>query len=102
MPFETLCTSDTVESSMPHVLSPPPLDSLRYFVLDRLCDSNLWLKHSLQRDSASMSILLRNVCGLNAVLLSIEKTAGEIFGCDTSTLLKNKKLNVLHGKFNID
>ena len=73
MPFETLCTSATVASSMPHVLSSPLLDSLRYFVPDRMCDSNLWMKYSLQRDGDNMPMLLRNMRRLNVVLLAIEK-----------------------------
>ena len=64
---------------MPHVLSPPLLDSLRHFAPDRICNSNLWMKHSLQRDGASMLILFRNMRGLNAVLLAIEKKLQETF-----------------------
>ena len=102
MPFETFCTSDTVASSMPHELLPPLLNSLRYFVPDRLCDSNLSMKYSLQRDGPSMSMLFRNMCGLNAVLLAIEKTAGFSFGCWKNALLKNTKLNVLCVKLKIE
>ena len=73
MPFEMFYTSATVASSMPHVLSPPLLDSLRYFAPDRLYDSNLWMNYSLQRDCASMPILLRSMRALNAVFVVIEK-----------------------------
>ena len=72
MPFKIFCASATVASSISHVLSPPLLDILRHFVPD-LCDSNLSMKHSLQLDSASASMLLRNVRVLNAALLVIKK-----------------------------
>ena len=58
---------------MPRVLSSTLLDNLRHFAPDRLCDVNLWMKYSLQRYGASVSMLLRNTCGLNVVLLAIEK-----------------------------
>ena len=73
MPFEIFCTQATVALSIQHALLLPLLDSLRYFVSDRLCDSNLWMKYSLQRDGASVSTLLRNIRRLNTVLLAIEK-----------------------------
>jgi len=85
LPFEIFGTSATDVSSMPHVLSPPLIDSLRHFVPDRLFHNNLWMKYSLIRDGASMSILLRNIRGSNAVLLAIETTVGDVFGCYTST-----------------
>jgi len=85
LPFEIFGTSATDVSSMPHVLSPPLLDSLRHFVPDRLYDCNMWMKYSLLRDGASMSILLRNIRGSNAVLLAIETTTGDVFGCYTNT-----------------
>ena len=102
MPFEMFCTSDTVVSSILHALSLTLLDSLRYFVPDRPCDSDLWMKYSLKGDGASMSTLLRNMRELNVVFLSLEKMSGDVFGFHTRTLLKKKKLNVLHGKLKID
>lgn len=85
LPFEIFGTSATDVSSMPHVLSPPLIDSLRHFVPDRLFHNNLWMKYSLIRDGASLSILLRNIRGSQHTLLAIETVEGDVFGCFTST-----------------
>ena len=82
--FEIFGTSATDVLSIPYVLSPPLIDSLRHFVPDRLFHNNLWMKYSLIRDGASLSILLRNIRGSQHTLLAIEIMEEDVFRCFAS------------------
>jgi len=85
LPFEIFGTSADDASAMPHVLSPPLMDSLRNFLPDRLFHQNYWLKYSLVRDGADLQILQRSIRASRNTLLAIETTTGHVFGCFTST-----------------
>jgi len=85
LPFEIFGTSADNASAMPHVLSPPLMDSLRNFLPDRLFHQNYWLKYSLVRDGADLQTLQRKVKSSQYTLLAIETTTGHVFGCFTST-----------------
>ena len=81
--FKILGTSATDESSYPHVLSPPLMDSLMAFLPESLENQNFWLKYSLVRDGASMQTLKNYVRASHNTLLAIETTSGEVFGAFT-------------------
>ena len=55
--FKILGTSADDHAALPHVLSPPLMDSLLNFVPNHLQQDNFWLKFSLVRDGASLDIL---------------------------------------------
>ncbi|KAL7466701.1 hypothetical protein ACHAXS_006988 [Conticribra weissflogii] len=83
--FKILGTSSDDTSAIPHVLSPPLMDSLLNFVPERLANDNFWLKFSLIRDGASLDILRRYCRAATHCVLAIETTNGEVFGAFTST-----------------
>ena len=78
--FKILGTSAQDTSALPHVLSPPMMDSLLNFVPDHLVNDNFWLKFSLVRDGASLDILRRYCRAATHTILAIETTNGEVFG----------------------
>ena len=82
--FKILGTSHDDTRSLPHVLSPPLMDSLLSFVPDRLSNDNLWLKYSLCRDGASLDILKRYCRAAVHTIVAIETTDGDVFGSFTS------------------
>jgi len=82
--FHIFGTNANDESTQPHVLSPPLMDSLRNFLPYSIAEQNFWLKHSLVRDGAELMSLLRNVRGAKATIIAIETMAGEVFGTFTS------------------
>mmetsp|Transcript_16515 Transcript_16515/g.34540 ORF Transcript_16515/g.34540 Transcript_16515/m.34540 type:complete len:619 (-) Transcript_16515:136-1992(-) len=82
--FKILGTSSDDISAIPHVLSPPLMDSLLNFVPERLANNNFWLKFSLIRDGASLDILRRYCRAATHCVLAIETTNGEVFGTFTS------------------
>lgn len=75
--FKILGTSADDASALPHVLSPPLMDSILNFVPEHLKDDNLWLKFSLVRDGASLDILKRYCRAATCTILAIETTNGE-------------------------
>mmetsp|Transcript_13637 Transcript_13637/g.29678 ORF Transcript_13637/g.29678 Transcript_13637/m.29678 type:complete len:587 (+) Transcript_13637:263-2023(+) len=83
--FKILGTSAEDTRALPHVLSPPLMDSLLNFVPDHLAYSNFWLKFSLTRDGASLDALKRYCRAATHTVLAIETTNGEVFGSFTST-----------------
>uniref|UniRef100_A0A7R9WES6 Oxidation resistance protein 1 n=1 Tax=Pseudictyota dubia TaxID=2749911 RepID=A0A7R9WES6_9STRA len=83
--FKIIGTSADDISAHPHVLSPPLMDSLLNFLPDTLADQNFWLKFSLVRDGASLSILKRYVRAAPNTILAIETTNGDVFGAYTSS-----------------
>ena len=83
-PFKILGTSAYDASALPHVLSPPLMDSLLNFVPEHLWNSNYWLKYSLVRDGASLDILRRYCRAATHTILAIETTNGDVFGSFTS------------------
>lgn len=82
--FKILGTSLDDTRALPHVLSPPLMDSLLSFVPDHLADYNFWLKYSLCRDGASLDILKRYCRAATYTILAIETTNGDVFGSFTS------------------
>jgi hypothetical protein len=84
-PFKILGTNAYDASALPHVLSPPLMDSLLNFVPDHLSSCNYWLKYSLVRDGASLDILRRYCRAATHTVLAIETTNGDVFGSFTSS-----------------
>lgn len=82
--FKILGTSAEDTNAMPHVLSPPLMDSLLNFVPDHLTHHNFWLKFSLVRDGASLNTLKRYCRAAQHTIVAIETTNGEVFGSFTS------------------
>ncbi|KAL7486470.1 hypothetical protein ACHAW6_012069 [Cyclotella cf. meneghiniana] len=82
--FKIIGTSAEDTSAIPHVLSPPLMESLLNFVPERLSNDNFWLKFSLIRDGASLDILRKYCRAANHSILAIETTNGEVFGSFTS------------------
>jgi len=82
--FKILGTSADDHAALPHVLSPPLMDSLLNFVPNHLQQDNFWLKFSLVRDGASLDILKRYCRAATHTVLAIETTNGEVFGAFSS------------------
>jgi hypothetical protein len=82
--FKILGTSYDDATALPHVLSPPLMDSILNFVPDHLSQNNFWLKFSLVRDGASLDILKRYCRAATYTILAIETTNGEVFGSFSS------------------
>jgi len=88
LPFQILGTSADDEASMPHVLSPPLMESLCGFLPFSCSESNFFMKYSLIRDGASFIPMLQQIRGSKHTILAIETTDGEVFGAFTSTAWK--------------
>eukprot|EP00977_Amphora_coffeiformis_P000398 scaffold108_cov162-Amphora_coffeaeformis.AAC.9 len=80
LPFKILGTDAKDESSTPHVLSPPLMDSLQKFLPFNKQGENFWMKYSLIRDGASTHTFLRNARGSKYTILALETVDGEVFG----------------------
>ena len=85
IPFEILGTSADDIASMPHVLSPPLMESLYHFVPYSVSEQNFFMKYSLVRDGASFTSLLQHIRGSLRTIIALETTDGEVFGSFTST-----------------
>ncbi|KAL7531622.1 hypothetical protein ACHAWF_003850 [Thalassiosira exigua] len=84
--FKILGTSLDDARALPHVLSPPVMDSLLAFVPDHLAQGgNFWLKFSLVRDGASLPILRQYCRAATHTVLAIETTNGQVFGAFVSS-----------------
>ncbi|CAB9524948.1 Oxidation resistance protein 1 [Seminavis robusta] len=93
--FAILGTAADDVSCIPHVLSPPLMESLLEFVPETLSDYHFWIKYSLVRDGANLYTLLRHVRASTRSILAIETTDGQVFGAFTSKpwrLLESKEL----------
>jgi TLD len=84
LPFRIFGTSADDESSKPHVLSPPLMESLQNFLPYGLSEQNFWMKYSLVRDGASMHSLLQHIRGAKYSIIALETSDGEVFGSFTS------------------
>ena len=84
LPFRILGTSGDDEASLPHVLSPPLMESLQAFLPQRVSGENFWMKYSLVRDGASLITFLQNARGATYSILAIETIDGEVFGAFTT------------------
>ncbi len=84
LPFRILGTSGDDESSLPHVLSPPLMESLQAFLPQRVSGENFWMKYSLVRDGASLITFLQHARGATYSVLAIETIDGEVFGAFTT------------------
>jgi len=82
--FRILGTSADDKASLPHVLSPPLMDSLQAFLPYGISESNLWMKYSMVRDGASLHTLLQSIRGSKHTILALETSEGEVFGSFTS------------------
>ena len=82
--FHIFGTSAQDSSTRPHVLTPPLMDSLRYFLPFSIPDQNFWLKYSLVRDGADLISFLHHVRGAKYSIIAIETVDGEVFGSFTS------------------
>jgi hypothetical protein len=80
LPFRILGTSATDKSAMPHVLSPPLMESLQAFMPYSKMGENFWLKYSMVRDGASLHSFLRHARGSKYSVMAIETVDGEVFG----------------------
>lgn len=89
LPFKILGTSADDEASMPHVLSPPLMETLYDFLPFSCSESNFFMKYSLIRDGASFIPMLQQIRGSKHTILAIETTDGEVFGAFTSTAWKH-------------
>ena len=78
--FRILGTSAQDKSAMPHVLSPPLMESLQAFLPYGQMGESFWLKYSMVRDGASLHSFLRHARGSKHTILAIETTDGEVFG----------------------
>ena len=78
-------TSAKDVASMPHVLSPPLMESLSEFLPNSVLGENFWMKYSLVRDGASLDTLLKKVRGSDRTFLAVETTDGEVFGSFNSS-----------------
>jgi hypothetical protein len=78
--FRILGTSAQDKSAMPHVLSPPLMESLQAFLPFGHAGDSFWLKYSMIRDGASLHSFLRHARGSKHTILAIETTDGEVFG----------------------
>ena len=83
--FQILGTSADDSASMPHVLSPPLMESLLHFLPYSVSEQNYFMKYSLIRDGASFISLLQHIRGSTHTLLALETTDGEVFGSFTSS-----------------
>ena len=83
--FQILGTSADDSASMPHVLSPPLMESLLHFLPYSVSEQNYFMKYSLIRDGASFISLLQNIRGSTHTLIALETTDGEVFGSFTSS-----------------
>eukprot|EP00581_Thalassiosira_minuscula_P018109 CAMPEP_0183713566 /NCGR_PEP_ID=MMETSP0737-20130205/8377_1 /TAXON_ID=385413 /ORGANISM="Thalassiosira miniscula, Strain CCMP1093" /LENGTH=611 /DNA_ID=CAMNT_0025942365 /DNA_START=228 /DNA_END=2061 /DNA_ORIENTATION=+ len=82
--FKILGTSADDAPSLPHVLSPPLMDSLLNFIPDHLAYDNFWLKFSLIRDGACLDTLKRYCRAATHTIIAIETTDGRVFGSFSS------------------
>ena len=85
VPFHILGTSADDVDSLPHVLSPPLMESLQPFFPYAVSEDNFYMKFSLVRDGASLHTLLQNVRGATHTIIAIETVGGEVLGAFTST-----------------
>jgi len=83
--FQILGTSADDSASMPHVLSPPLMESLLHFLPYSVSEQNYFMKYSLIRDGASFISLLQHIRGSTHTLFALETTDGEVFGSFTSS-----------------
>merc|ERR1712157_578819 len=83
--FQIIGTDVEDKSAMPHVLSPPLMESLLNFVPEALVETNFWLKYSLVRDGASLHTLKRYVRAAEHTIIAIETTQGNVFGSFNSS-----------------
>jgi TLD len=66
--------------ALPHVLSPPLMQSLQAYLPWNKRGENFWLKYSLVRDGACMITLLQACRGAKYSFLAIETIGGDVFG----------------------
>ncbi|CAB9517400.1 Oxidation resistance protein 1 [Seminavis robusta] len=83
LPFRILGTSARDVDAMPHVLSPPLMESLQSFFPTSKTHDNFWLKYSMVRDGASLHTLMQHARGAKYSVLALETTDGEVFGAFT-------------------
>ena len=81
--FKILGTSVADESSQPHVLSPPLMESLQAFLPSSKSGENFYMKYSMVRDGAHLQTLLKRARGVQYSILAIETLDGEVFGSFT-------------------
>jgi hypothetical protein len=81
--FKILGTSVADESSQPHVLSPPLMESLQAFLPNSKIGENFYMKYSMVRDGAHLQTLLKRARGVQYSILAIETLDGEVFGSFT-------------------
>lgn len=81
--FRILGTSASDESSQPHVLSPPLMESIQAFLPLAKSGENFYMKYSMIRDGASLQTLLKQARGIKYSILAVETVDGEVFGSFT-------------------
>ncbi len=84
-PFLILGTSADDEASMPHVLSPPLMESLYHFLPYSVSEENFYMKYSLLRDGASYFRMLQQIRASKHTIIALETTEGEVFGSFSSS-----------------
>jgi TLD len=81
--FSIIGTSAHDESALPHVLSPPLMHRLQDALPYCKRGESFWLKYSLVRDGASLSIFLDKMRDSKHTVMAIETVDGEVFGAFT-------------------
>lgn len=81
--FSIIGTSVDDINALPHVLSPPLIDSLQVHLPFAKQGQNCWLKYSLVRDGADFNAFLKNTHDNEYTILAIETVEGEVFGSFT-------------------
>jgi len=90
--FFILGTNKNDKACMPHVLTPPIMQSLYDHLPDSCLQSNFWLKYSLIRDGASIKSLEMKSGLAQHTVMAIETLHGDVFGCFMSKpWLKNNQ-----------
>lgn len=84
LPFQILGTSARDVDALPHVLSPPLMESLQSFFPVSKTHDNYWMKYSMVRDGASLHTLMQRSRGARYSVLAIETMDGEVFGAFTT------------------
>uniref|UniRef100_A0A7S3PWU6 Oxidation resistance protein 1 n=1 Tax=Chaetoceros debilis TaxID=122233 RepID=A0A7S3PWU6_9STRA len=90
-PFDILGTSADDVSSLPHVMSPPLMESLHHFLPYSVSEKNFYMKYSLVRDGASFYNMLQQIRASQHTLIGIETTDGEVFGSFSSSPWRKSK-----------
>lgn len=80
-PFFILGTHKDDKACLPHVLTPPLMESLQTDLPMACSQDNFYLKYSLVRDGASFLSLESRLSISKNTIIAIETLQGDVFGC---------------------